>query len=661
MAKGLRSPIRLRLTRWEVIVKIIKPSVLIALCILSTSLLSGCRNNPAGAQQPVAEYHDVGTAADFDKNQNIYFDKDSSFGGSGWPLYWNLTSPQNPGVFYEDAPSFWWVTAPPAGASSVIGARAVKLHHYARFRVRATKFSASGNLYLTLRFKDDLLAPVPVFSWNGNDWTQLGTIGGLRDHRWKTQQLAVAEAARQRDGSTYVFKIGVDQYNAAMKGELLIDQIKLANNVGHSEFPPDIPGLWPTLPKSNFSNIGQTMEFVPGEGPFFPFGVYDDTWFTDGGSPAKAGQGKKDSWRILEEAGMNCYVIHGWEQNWGSRWDTFPDEPSTQWSKPALFVRPGLKEHLAQAAAHHLKVIPNFLTDTRAAWIKGTYQNEAKALTVLGDVMAKYDNDPNLLMWYPVDEWDHEDDSYGKPHLYSHLLYNTLHKRSPHRPGFLLCMGFLGTDTWKLAAEDGDVLGVDVYPADNEPFDKGLSNQAQRLNEIRSVVGRTKPYILVPELWQADTKPLTPAQVVAQAYVGIVHGARGILYFRYGHPADPKVSPRLWDGVKQMGQELFGPTGIAKLLLPPSKPIDFLGESKVVACSNPAIHASLFQDAQGHRTLIALNMKNSPIKGVNFTIAGLASSTVKVRFEPNRVLSARNGSFTDDFDQIQRHVYDLGS
>lgn len=638
-----------------------KQSISGALCLIAVGLVAGCRETPVVAQPPAAEYRDVGGASDFDQHQNIYFDKDSGFGPNGQPVYWDLESPQNPGAFYEDDSAFWWVTSPPTGASGVTGARAIKLHHYGRFRVQAKQFTARSKLYLSLRIKDDLLAPAPVFSWDGQDWTQLGGVGGKRDHIWKTQQFGVPAGARAIDNGTYVFKIGLDQYKDAMKGELLIDQIKLATDTDHSEFPPDQAGYWPRLPPSNFSNIGATMEFIPGQGAFFPFGVYDNAWISDGGTATRAGQGKKDSWKILEDAKMNCYVVHGYEQNWGSGWQTYPDEAATKWAKPAVFTKLGLQEHLAQAAAHHLKVIPNFLTDTRSYWIRHTYQTEAKDLGVLGNVMGHYANDPNILMWYPVDEWDHEDDTYGKPHLYSHLLYNTQRQRAPQRPGFMLCMGFLGPDTWRLAAEEADVLGVDSYPGDSPNIETGLQQQAQRLNDIRSVLGRAKPYILVPELWQADRKPRTSQQVVAQAYLAFIHGARGILYFRYGHPADPSVPPRLWDGVKQVGQELFGANGLSQVLLPPSRAIDFLGESKIVTCSNPAIHASLFQNAQGQRTLLTLNLKNTPVKDVRFTITDLNGGVIATRFEAGPAPKARGNAFTDDFDALQRHVYDLGT
>ena len=190
---------------------------------------------------------------------------------------------------------------------------------------------------------------------------------------------------------------------------------------------------------------------------------------------------------------------------------------------------------------------------------------------------------------------------------------------------------------------------------------------------MRSVLGRNKPYILVPELYQVEGSGKkataivrTPAETVAQCYMGIIQGARGILFFANCHPSNPDVPKNFLDGPAQVARELFHgdpgiDSGLAKLLLPPSKAVDIVGEAKIVKCSSSSIHASLFEDAQGHRTLITLNALNKPAKGVRLEIVNLANGDVRTRFEAGRKIPAQNGGFSDDFDSLQRHVYDLPS
>ena len=60
-----------------------------------------------------------------------------------------------------------------------------------------------------------------------------------------------------------------------------------------------------------------------------------------------------------------------------------------------------------------------------------------------------YNNEPGILAWYPVNEWDNELDEHSKPHLYSHLLCREFAIKGPDRPGLCLSMGFHGPTTWQ--------------------------------------------------------------------------------------------------------------------------------------------------------------------------------------------------------------------
>jgi hypothetical protein len=608
-----------------------------------------------------SQYRDVGTPLDFDSKQSIYFDHEGELGNMGWPSYWDYASEGADTVIYEGDNMQWWSNPPPPEVRNAIGARVIRFHHHGRFRVKAAGISADAPLFLTLRFKDDIIAPSPVLGWNGSDWTPLGEIGGSFDHRWKTTQISVPAGKLDTNGGTFVFTVGGSAYSDKLKGELPIDSIKLGNDDTRQEFPADAVGVWPDAPASNFSNLGDTMEFIPGEGPFFPLGVYDHGWVSDGGSQTSPGNGATDMWKILQDAGMNCYVIIGWEQEWESKWTEFPNEPPSKWAAPGIYVELGLKEHLLQARAHGLKVIPFFATDGLAWWIKNHYGGEQKAVDRIGQVMAEYKDDPNVLMWYPVDEWDHEDPHNGRPHVFSHILYAEARKQSPQKPNFMLSMGFNGPDTWRLTAKDADVLGVDVYPSDSGGLEKALKVEAKRLDDIRSVVGRTKPYIMVPELYQEGQPTHVPQDIIAQSYLAIIHGARGILYFQAVHPRRPDAAKDIWAGPKQVSQELFGNEGLAATLLPPSTIIDMMSEQKVVDVSDSSVHTLLVRDKDGRKTLITMNISGETRKGVKLGVKGLDVARVETRFEGGRTVDLADGSWRDDYAPFERHVYNLGS
>jgi uncharacterized repeat protein (TIGR01451 family) len=105
------------------------------------------------------------------------------------------------------------------------------------------------------------------------------------------------------------------------------------------------------------------------------------------------------------------------------------------------------------AKAHNLKIIPDFLDDVRAGYIADRHGSEENALDYLEQVMSDHSNDPNLLFWWLKNEWDHGDDAYGSPHLFSHQLSQRQRQSDPNRPGFLVGMGECGVTEWNIMGE----------------------------------------------------------------------------------------------------------------------------------------------------------------------------------------------------------------
>jgi hypothetical protein len=581
----------------------------------------------------------------------------------------NLSYPTSMAWYYDDD-GVWWCTA--EDTSGVVSARAVKYRMVVYFHVDATDFSSDHTLYLTIRYKDDLKEGVsggaPVYIWNGgSSYTHLGNLGGTYDHRWKTEQFTVLPGERSVTGDgDFVVRIGVEQYGDHLIGELPVDKMKLSDDTDIHEFEPDGDGFWPHMPASNFQDIGVNNEYISGEGPFFPFGVYDWLyfWVSDGGSATTPGHGEKDAWQIMEDAHMNCYVVHGWQQNWYDQWVEHPGEFS--WDDPGIAVEPGLSQHLIHAAAHNLKVIPNFLTETRSWWITYDFGSEQRTLDSLHQIMYDYRNDPNILMWYLVDEWDHEDVTYGKPHIFSRQLYQQQRLADPNRPGITVLMGFMGPTSWDLVGEIAEVVGTDYYLY-GSTVEQRLLGQAQRLDEMRSALGNSAARIMVPEgmggdpLHDGERRTIYPEEIVVQAYLAIAHGAQGLIYFRAMHPNDPTADgwggyARGWEGLRQVGEELFGAEGIAHALLYPSTTVDIMGESGVVTSSNSAIHHICKMTVDGEVYLITVNVRNTP-QSTTLHMAGLEEGTIlRVLFE-GRVVEAQEGLFVDDFDGYERHVY----
>ena len=608
-------------------------------------------------------YHDFGSAGDLDPNSPMYFIKGAPDRSAIW--HWKTSIPM---AFYENDQDFFWVKTPsnPEGYTS---SRGIHFRRSAILRINASGFPSSGTAYLTIRFKDNLRrgshdgAPL----WSSR--RLLGTIGGQNDHRWKTQTLKVDLADLELVDGTYRIRMG-SNYSDDLAGELDIDKVKLSTDQALPEFAADAPGLWPAIPadKDRFKNIGRDNEYIPGEGPFFPFGMYLTVGLiTDGGSKTTPGKGPKDTWQILEDVHINTAVIHGWQQNWSSRWAVYPNE--APWASPGQYVEPGLDEMLVQAQGHGIKLIPNFLTDTRAYWIDRVAGGSPAVLEKLSAAIRRNADHPALLAWNPVDEWDHEDAAFGKPHLFSRQLYKICKENSPNRPVFTSLMGFNRGMGWQVAADISDVFGNDRYFDEGDDPAFGAQTQASYLDDMRRVYGDSKGIIAILhfgttqseiESFHGVKRVPNEQEIVFQAYMAIAHGAQGLLYFRMVHPDTDLDYPGLdsgWRGFRRLGDELFGDRGIAPVLIAPSRTVDVMGEKGVVKSSNPNIHFILKETVDGALVLIAVNMTESN-QDTTFTVSGLGAGSIPVHFE-ERSVAAASDRFSDSFQSFDRRVYVL--
>ena len=605
-------------------------------------------------------FHNFGTESDFNSENAVYITPE-------WGVWEGIHA------FWENEDHFYWI-GHPSSSENFITSRAVKFRNSARIHINTTTLTGSGPWFLTIRYKDNLrpgdYEGAPIFRNN----SLLGTLGGGNDHMWKTVQFEIPSPSL--NSLEEIFIIG-DGYQDHILGELPIDRIQLSNTQNTSEFPEDTQGFWPEVAEENkrFKNIGRTAEYIPGEGAFFPFGTYMGSAIISHGSEiGTIGTGEKETFQIMKEAHFNTVVVHGWEAQWlGDKWNVYPNE--APWASPGVYTEIGFKNLLDQAQGHDLKVIANFLTDTRTYWIDQNDHDNVETLKRLSNVMAEYAEHPALLAWNPVDEWDHEASDYSKPHIFSEQLYKAAKDNSPNRPVYMSLMGYMGEEGWRSAYNSTDIFATDTYFDDIDNSERGVALIGERLDDMRRVLGDSKSILFIPHfVEQANTMRTidgelrTPNQteVVMQGYMGITHGAQGLLYFTYQHPDYPDDCnapsgqaycglASSWAGLRQMGEELFGSNGIADALLPPAFTIDINEENNIITTSNNNIHYIAKQKADGSQLLIAVNTKRTT-QETRFDIDGLTSQEIPVLFD-NRTIPASGESFSDSFGPYERRVY----
>jgi hypothetical protein len=165
----------------------------------------------------------------------------------------------------------------------------------------------------------------------------------------------------------------------------------------------------------------------------------------------------------------------------------------------------------------------------------------------------------------------------------------------------------------------------------------------------------TKPVWLVPQAFTCDSpvwNEPTPEELKCQAYIGLVHGATGLLWYAFftteywsGNPLDRGywVLPdsKLWDAFPKLNAEV---NTLA--------PIVLTGQSRGPAkCTSPDVHTCIWK-YRGKSYILAVNTLYKPVK---CTIKGLGEDA-EVMFENKKVVT-EDGILKASFKPLEVHVY----
>jgi hypothetical protein len=280
---------------------------------------------------------------------------------------------------------------------------------------------------------------------------------------------------------------------------------------------------------------------------------------------------------------------------------------------------------------------------------EGLHGNDAIAAAVV----AAYREHPAILAWYLNDELPHK----LVPQLEDH--YERVRKADPAHPCFIvLC----NRSELAYFPETTDILGVDPYPI---PRDL-ITRVADFVTAARSAVRENQPVWLVPQAfawYQYNSKnpdrghPPTAEELGTgraptyeeercMTYLGLIHGAKGLIYYCY---YDLRVLPQyreMWAGMKTIAAEV-------KTLTPALLSTEPAGKWRVTSTDSPVRATLLRQDDTLY--LLAANPGTNAWR-VGFDLQRRIAPEVEVRFE-NRRLSVRQGRFEDKFLPLAVHVY----
>lgn len=317
---------------------------------------------------------------------------------------------------------------------------------------------------------------------------------------------------------------------------------------------------------------------------------------------------------------------------------------------------------------------------------KGPTEDQLAALKKAGMKVICHQNavglqhmtDPTIIAWMHGDEPDNaqskgQGKGYGPPILPEKIVqdYERIRKADPSRP-VLLNLGqgvawdnYIGRGVRRNHPEDypeyikgADIVSFDIYPAvhDNKEIAGNLWYVAKGVERLvnwgqgQKVVWNC---LECTRISNTKTKP-TPRQVRAEAWMSIIHGSRGLIYFVHQFKPNFREAALLDDPeMLQAVTELNGQiSSLAPVLNSPT-----ISGKVAVETSNPEVPVALMAKAyNGSIYVFAAAMREGKTTA-RFRIAGAeAGSTVSVQGE-NRKLVTRDGDFTDEFSAWDVHIY----
>jgi len=264
---------------------------------------------------------------------------------------------------------------------------------------------------------------------------------------------------------------------------------------------------------------------------------------------------------------------------------------------------------------------------------------------------------PNWITYQTVDEPNHGD--YDRRMEGAILLYKTINKLDGYHPVNILYARYI--PEVEKACKWCEIILYDVYIwAGKTEFAGSLDWMSIEAVELakRACKERFVPW-MVPSsgfLNLARTpRPLLRGEQMAQTYLAIIHGMKGLVYFHSGtvvHSENWKTFSDLAKQIKALEPALLTPDIPQKLAY---SPVDFIPEKKQV----PDVQASLRKYPDGRYVLLAANAREYPCEAT-FAIFGLPADGAVKRLFSKATIEVADGGFSETIEGFGTRAYDLG-
>lgn len=208
---------------------------------------------------------------------------------------------------------------------------------------------------------------------------------------------------------------------------------------------------------------------------------------------------------------------------------------------------------------------------------------------------------------------------------------------------------------YDIATQGADILSYDIYPVGSttpqvkgrlEYVARGVTNLAKRATDGQSVWMAIETTALDP------TRRPTAAEVRAEIWMALIHGATGIFYFV--HEFKPTFRE---DAIFRYSDIVEEVTRTNQLILSLSPALKSPSVSGAVSVSSQVPIATMVKVYKGDTYIFAVAMQNSP-STARITVNNVHQTTARVIGE-GRSVSLAQGSFEDQFEGYGVHLYHI--
>jgi hypothetical protein len=290
-------------------------------------------------------------------------------------------------------------------------------------------------------------------------------------------------------------------------------------------------------------------------------------------------------------------------------------------------------------------------------------------------------DDPTIIGWWMTpDEPDNAQPNgtggYGPPVAPATLVtqYQAYVKADPTRPVWLGLGQGVAYDAWEGRGSNAppesqyvpasDIVSFDIYPYNNCGGDTneqatcgqfwlnafGIDRLHTWSNRGQAVWSDFETTVIAAN---TTTGP-TPVQARSEVWLGLIHGANGILYFIDSwNPTFREdaifESPAMVSAVTALDQEIA--------MLAPVLNSATIPNLVSVTSSNASAPVDTMVKASGSKLYVMSAISRAGTTSGTFTITGMTGSAVASVLGENRTVSVTKGQFTDAFAANDVHVY----